>query len=595
MTREELIRILEFADVTQGIARDRTALAQIDPRWNIIRYCLQRHLEGKRATITSLASASGVPYGTAMRRIQELFDEGLLHKRPRSKTGKSFSLHPTRKLIAEFQSFAGLIKEHVGNTFGFSTEESGLSDFYFGGSYMAPKILSFPGAMRVGVGYERDFRILCPSDPTFKSLSHYSRNLNELCGGTLDFVNLTNDELHAELLHNRQREVSKYDIVSFDLPWIGELAEKDIVAPLNDIIQRERYNASDFHTAAWKGSRYNQTQYGIPIQPTAELLFYRTDLFAEVGLAPPASTNDVLHAAKRLHGSKPGLAGIVMNYGRGTPVAHTFVQTLAAFGRPIINLQPLGDDFDLDNIPAESFQPAIETDAGIAAATYLMSLLEVAHPDSLKCNWDRRIALFAGGGAAMSYGWSIRSAAFELDEAAPAHGKVDFLPHPCGPGARSVSPIGGFSLGIPSNLPAKRTGTAWKVIEYLTRPELMKWYVQNGNLTSPRFSTSADPEVRSFSKIIQRVDAMERAGQLQNWPRPPVPEFSEILEVLGEEIHDMLLGASTVENALGSAQQRVERILAGRRQARANPKKAPDRASAEAGLSMKENGRSERI
>ncbi|NJL57227.1 hypothetical protein HC928_20365 [bacterium] len=38
-------------------------------------------------------------------------------------------------------------------------------------------------------------------------------------------------------------------------------------------------------------------------------------------------------------------------------------------------------------------------------------------------------------------------------------------------------------------------------MEYLTRPEMMKWYVQNGNLTSPRFSTSADPEVQAMSRV----------------------------------------------------------------------------------------------
>ena len=73
-----------------------------------------------------------------------------------------------------------------------------------------------------------------------------------------------------------------------------------------------------------------------------------------------------------------------------------------------------------------------------------------------------------------------------------------------------------------------RVPTAWKMMEYLTRPELMKWYVQNGNLSSPRFSTSADPEVRAMSNIIERVDAMEKKGQLQLWPRPPIPEFSDI-------------------------------------------------------------------
>lgn len=561
MTRDELLRILTFSDTWRSLCEERTSLSGQDARWNIISYAMRRHLEGKMLTVTSAAAASGVPYGTAMRRIGELIDEELLLKRPRSKSGRSFSLHPTRKLIREVESYALLLKSHVGNAFGFTQSGSGIEDFFFGASYMAPKILSFPNAMRTAVGYDRTVRLLCPIDPTFKTLADQIRTLNELCGASLDITTLPIDELHEAILENHGLAESSYDIVSFDLPWIGELSQKGIIQPLDDIIETERYNASDFHTAAWKGSRSGGKQYGVPIQPTAELLFYRADLFSEAGLQAPKSSEDVLFAAKTLQGSRFGLSGIVMNFGRGTPVAHTFVLTLADFGQPVIDLPWIGDEFDVGDIEGEHFRPMIDTEAGRRTAEHLLALRDYAHPESMQCNWDKRIALFAGGKAAMTYGWSVRAAAFELDEKAAAHGQVDFAVHPPAPGARAVSPIGGFALAIPAGLSEERTRSAWKVVEYLTRPELMKWYVQAGNLTSPRFSTSADPEVRSFSKIIDRIDAMERRGEIQLWPRPPVPEFSDILYVLGEEIHDMLGGRVTAAAALSSAQNRVDAVM----------------------------------
>ena len=161
----------------------------------------------------------------------------------------------------------------------------------------------------------------------------------------------------------------------------------------------------------------------------------------------------------------------------------------------------------------------------------------------------------------MTYGWSVRAAAFELNENSPAHGNVKFMPHPHGPGARTISPIGGFSLAIPAGLPAERKSASWKVMEYLTRPKMLKWYVLNGNLTSPRFSTSADPEVRASSSLIVEVDAMERRGELQSWPRPPIPEFSDLLSVLGDEIHRMLQGALSAKDALSNAQNRIDAIM----------------------------------
>ncbi len=564
MTREELLRILTFVESNRELSEKRTSLAKVDPRWNIVAYAMRRHLEGKLLTVTSAAMAADVPYGTAMRRITELIEEGLLHKRPKSRSGKSFSLHPTRKLIAEFESFAMQLKAMVGNTFGFTTGDGEMGDFYFGGYYMASRTLPYPSAMRIGVGVDRTFRILSPIDPTFKTLSEFSSNLDELCGTNIEIVNLPLDELHGEIMRNAGRQVSKFDLMAVDLPWIGQLATEGVIEPLDEIMRAERYNPSDFHNAAYKGSSWNNNQYGLPIQPTAELLFCRSDLFAEAGLTCPRTTEELLLAARVLHRSRFNMAGIVMNFGRGTPMAHTFIQTLADFGQPIINLDPLGDEFNVAEIEGENYRPQLNTEAARASAEFLLELAEFSHKDSLTCNWDRRINIFSRGEAVMTYGWSIRAAAFELNEDSPAHGNVKFMPHPHGPGAPTVSPIGGFSLAVPAGLDDQRKKASWKVMEYLTRPEMLKWYVLNGNLTSPRFSTSADPEVQTSSSLISEVDAMERRGELQTWPRPPIPEFSDLLSVLGDEIHMMLQGVLTVEQALSQSQNRIDAIMRAR-------------------------------
>jgi multiple sugar transport system substrate-binding protein len=98
-------------------------------------------------------------------------------------------------------------------------------------------------------------------------------------------------------------------------------------------------------------------------------------------------------------------------------------------------------------------------------------------------------------------------------------------------------------------------------MEYLTRPEMLKWYVLNGNLTSPRFSTSIDPEVQASSLLISEVDSMERRGELQTWPRPPIPDFSDLLTILGDEMHMMLQGAVSAEDALGRSQNRIDKLM----------------------------------
>jgi multiple sugar transport system substrate-binding protein len=124
-----------------------------------------------------------------------------------------------------------------------------------------------------------------------------------------------------------------------------------------------------------------------------------------------------------------------------------------------------------------------------------------------------------------------------------------------------VSPVGGFVLALPAALGADRVAVAWKAMEYLTRPELMKLYVQNGSLTSPRFSTSADPEVQAISGMIRDIDKMEQNGTLKVWPRPPIPEFADITSILGDEIYLLLQQQVSIDEALGSAQHRIEMLF----------------------------------
>jgi len=95
----------------------------------------------------------------------------------------------------------------------------------------------------------------------------------------------------------------------------------------------------------------------------------------------------------------------------------------------------------------------------------------------------------------------------------------------------------------------------------LTSAQAIKLYIENGSLVSPRFSVSSDPEVQQISPLITIVDKMAREGVLQVWPRPPVPEIVSIIDIAGEELHDMLLGQKTVSTALRNAQNRSDALM----------------------------------
>ena len=54
---------------------------------------------------------------------------------------------------------------------------------------------------------------------------------------------------------------------------------------------------------------------------------------------------------------------------------------------------------------------------------------------------------------------------------------------------------------------------------------------------------------------------MSWRDELQFWPRPPIPQIAALIQICGEEFHDMLRRRVTVGEALRRAQERAEAAL----------------------------------
>ncbi|MDE0534255.1 MAG: extracellular solute-binding protein [Albidovulum sp.] len=410
-----------------------------------------------------------------------------------------------------------------------------------------------------GVLNGETIRILAIGDPVFQVMQRIHGDLEEMAGGTIELDVRGFDVLRQQVLLNAQNDVSNYDLISVDLPQFGEY--KGFLVDLAGYVESSGMDWQDFHEAAWTGAYHDQMQLGIPIQPHPEIFAYRVDLFEEAGLEPPRTTEQVLAAAKALHGSKDGLSGICWNGARGTPLGQTITMVMGSHGLPVIAMDAIEGGFDLGNVRPENMHPQMESDTASEMAAYLMELMKFSPPGILNMAWDERVRVFAQGGCAMTYIWSGRSAIYELDEDAEARGKVSYLPHPAGPNGLNVSTLGGWFLSIPDNLPEDRRDLAWSVTEWLTSPEMMAEYTKHGNCVAPRHSVSVDEEVVARCPVIPFVDAMATNGEIAGWQRPPVPEIQQIFDILGAEFHEALAGAESPEDALKEAQRQLDRTM----------------------------------
>ena len=556
----EMIRLLDFAEQLEQ-AGDSILGLRRGREMRLIVHLIRNYLSGRMTTSSSLAAASGLSYGTAMRTIERMRRRGLIVERPRTETGKSVSLHPAAKLLDQWQGYASQCRILVGSAFRLYVNdlESEMNLFLARrGEAQAPApqpVLTSKLALR------RSLRTLVHADPTFMAMNGLRRHFEMMFGVQIASRALSIDRLRAEIIENGELEVSKYDIVACDFPWFGEMAAAGRLLPLDELIAQSNFDGNDFHRDALASTRYRGRQYGVPILMTVEMLVCRTDLVAEAGVAAPITTNEALRVARRLHNPSQGLYGLAWNGARGTPLGHSFIMIMGAFGRPVVNLRPTPDGFDAEWINGEEMRPMFLSAEARDTAEYLRELVAYSPPNVLNMSWYDRAAAFADGRAAMAYSHSLLAPLFELDEKSPAYRRTGYMPHPTGPTGRPIAPLGGYAVAIPTNIAPERIPSVWTALQTFTSAHAVRLYTMNGSLACARKSVSSEPQVRALSPMLSAIDDMASRGILKMWPRPPTPDISDIIAIAGEEIHDALVGRKAIAAALTDAQNRADALL----------------------------------
>ncbi|MGE0074087.1 MAG: sugar ABC transporter substrate-binding protein [Sphaerochaetaceae bacterium] len=106
------------------------------------------------------------------------------------------------------------------------------------------------------------------------------------------------------------------DVAQVKLWWQPQLVEMGALLPLDDYIANWD-GKDDIHDRIWELTRHSDgKQYYMPLQMVILYLYYRADMFEELGLAVPKTREEFLDVAKKLTRDLDG-DGIVDVYGFG--------------------------------------------------------------------------------------------------------------------------------------------------------------------------------------------------------------------------------------------------------------------------------------
>jgi multiple sugar transport system substrate-binding protein len=137
LARTEPVELLSFLGELSDEVEDAFDIIAPNAHLRMALHLLQGHFEARTITPTSLIGSSRVPYATANRRMREMIADGLIEQRPRTRTGKSFSMHPSDKLLAQWMQLSGRTRRLAESHFGGEGQAQDTRDYYYGGSYTA--------------------------------------------------------------------------------------------------------------------------------------------------------------------------------------------------------------------------------------------------------------------------------------------------------------------------------------------------------------------------------------------------------------------------------------------------------------------------
>lgn len=344
------------------------------------------------------------------------------------------------------------------------------------------------------------------------------------------------DQRHQLYVQWLNAGASQPDILQLDVVWTPEFAAAGWILPLD----RFHPDVEDFPRAAIEANTWEGALFALPWFVDVGLLYWRTDLMDE----PPSTLAELREQAMRIR-SETGMAyGFVWQGARYEGLVTVFLEHLGAFG---------GQIMDADGRVRVDEEPAVQALTWMRDAVWESEIVPRA---ALTWHEEETRFAFQNGQAAFMRNWPYAWSLLQGDEESRVAGRVGVAPMPRMPGGSATAALGGGQLAINAN--TDNPDAAWRVIEYLTRPEQMLERAAVVGQYPARESLYDDPRL---AEALGRDIEPLRDAVMQARPRPVTPVYTQMSEILQIHLHRALTRQSEPRAALQAAAREMRDLL----------------------------------
>jgi multiple sugar transport system substrate-binding protein len=339
------------------------------------------------------------------------------------------------------------------------------------------------------------------------------------------------------------------DVFLMDVAWLAQFAASGWLAPLDAYLGRDGFSGRDAFIPrvleladTWEGRTV-----ALPMYVDGGLLYYRTDLLRKYGIAgPPATWDQLLRQALEVQRGerrdRPGFYGFVWQGAQYEGLVCDFLEFAGADGGVTVS----GGTVVVDtprNRKALRFMRDLIHGHGISPLATYTEMKE-----------EETRAFFQEGNALFERNWPYAWSLHQAPGSAVA-GVTGAAPIPAFEPGRGASCMGGWHVGLSRYADAAAQGA--KLISFLTSYETQKKIALGLGWNSGRKDVYDDPEVAGRLPYYRDLrGVIERAR-----PRPVVPYYNQVSEILQRRLNAALAGRVSPEEALSAAQREIRSVL----------------------------------
>ena len=332
----------------------------------------------------------------------------------------------------------------------------------------------------------------------------------EKYGITCEVVELSEDDLHSEILHDSLNSKGSYDIIMADSSWVSELLAEGALADLGALGYKLD---TDIIPATTDICIKDGKMYLVPYYGNVTVMLYNRTVAESLGFnVEEIDTLDEISSLCNAS-SAAGYGGFVARGDTANNVVVDFLPVLRAFGGWVVD---------------SSGKPTVNT-AEFKAA--LNSSIETGS-QVLAVGWP---------------GWYMTDAVNSDYCAFPGMVKS-------GDESYNSNIYGIWTLGIPANCRYK--SSAAQLLNYLMDPEVQKSTIGYGGVPC-RYSCLTDPEIVASNPHLEVICSALENGIY----RPSTRKWPEFYAILGARMTQILSGELSVDDGLTLAQEELEALM----------------------------------